>query len=208
MMDKVLGYVYGPCYLCTRTYLTVFCLCDHRSPLGKDVLLLSLDSWEQERICDHIPCFSPGLLLHTSYIVGVWGKIQWGPLESGLLYQEGCPMAMHLWHYCIASGVHTSSHQLGVFVRRYRESWKLIRFAWNYTRILVKHCLSAVRETRFVTVIMYKDMVVKCSLCPAEEDGSRVWGSCGLGRERACVSGILYHSVWKRGISALDNIRN
>lgn len=121
------------------------------SPLGRGMLQLPFYSWEHDKIHDHILCFSPGLLFHTSY-TGIWGKIP-GDSSEGCLNLGYCAgkgvlvhKAMHLWHYCITSGAHTSSHWLDIFIRRYRENWKLTCFTWNYARILIKYFLFAVGE--------------------------------------------------------------
>lgn len=216
MIDKTsFGvYIYGLCYLCTRMYVTFFCLCYHQSPLGKDMFLLPFYSWEHDKIHDHILCFSPGLLLHTSY-TGIWGEIprdsSEGRLNLGCYTRRGVLVhkAVDLWHYCITSGVHTSSRQLDIFMRRYRENWKLTCFAWNYARILIKYFIFAVGETCFVTVVIMRNnngcevLIKPCC---------RGWfwwgGSHGLRRHCAHVFVILYCSVWKRSISALGNIKN
>lgn len=114
-------------------HVAVFRLCDPQSSLEKDMLLLPFYSSEHDKIHDHTLCISPGLLFHTSY-TGIGGKIPGdsseGHLNLGCCTGKGVLVhkATHLWHYCITSGVHTSSHRLDIFIRRYRENWKLTCF--------------------------------------------------------------------------------
>lgn len=196
----LLEYVYGLCYLCTRMYVTFFC--DHQSPSGRDMLQLPFYSWEHDKIHDHILCFSPGHLFHTSY-TGIWGKIP-GDSSEGCLNLGYCAgkgvlvhKAMHLWHYCITSGTHTSSHWLDIFIRRYRENWKLTCFTWNYARILIKYFLFAVGETCFVTVvIMCKNNGCEALIKPCWRGWFWcvcVWGGFPWVQEALCP--CLCHSV-------------
>lgn len=158
--------------------------------------------------------FSPGFLLYTIcfllYIVYSRGVREnmvmapwiWAARLERMSYGNALVTLLHHLRYSYIS----SSSYLHKKIQGELETC----FTWNYAaRIIVKHFLFAVGETHFMTAVaMCKKMVVKYSLCPAEEDGSGAWGSCGLRRQWAHVILILYHLVWKSGISALDNTEN
>lgn len=140
---------------------------------GKDVLLLSFYSWEQQGIYEHTLCFFPRI--SASY----------------QLYSRGMRenMVRAPWIWAVRLGRMSHGNGLVMLLRHLRCSYILSNsclhkkiqgeletcFPWNYAaRIVVKHFLFAVGETHFMTaVVMCKKMVVKYS-CPAEEDGSGV----------------------------------
>lgn len=160
------------------------------------VAILQLRAWQNT--WPHTMYFSRASVsyqLHRDMRENTWG-FKWGMLESGLLYWKGVLVhtAMHLGYYCITSGAHTSSWQLDIFIRRYRENWKLRCFTWNYARILIKYFLFAVGETCFVTVvIMSKNNGCESLIKPCWR-GWFWWGVGGLFPMGS--GGIVPMSLW------------